>query len=51
MSPYIDLQYCPTEDNIADIFTKALPRPRLTKMRAGLRLDTAHRGVLDSDSS
>jgi hypothetical protein len=31
-SGLLDLQYCPTEDNIADIFTKALPRPRLTKM-------------------
>jgi hypothetical protein len=30
------LQYCPTEDNIADIFTKALPRPQLTKLQAGL---------------
>jgi hypothetical protein len=25
-SGLLDLQYCPTEDNIADIFTKALPR-------------------------
>jgi KUP system potassium uptake protein len=50
-SGLLDLQYCPTEDNIADIFTKALPRLRLTKLRAGLGLDTAHRGVLDSVSS
>jgi hypothetical protein len=50
-SRLLDLQYCPTEDNIANIFTKALPRPRLTMLRAGLRLDTARRGVLDSDSS
>jgi hypothetical protein len=50
-SRLLDLQYCPMEDNIADIFTKAPPRPRLTKLRAGLRLDTARRGVLDSDSS
>jgi hypothetical protein len=26
-SGLLNLQYCPTEDNIADIFTKALPRP------------------------
>jgi hypothetical protein len=52
-SGLLDLQYCPMEDNIANIFTKALPRPRprLTMLRAGLRLDTACRGVLDSDSS
>jgi hypothetical protein len=47
-SGLLDLQYCLTEDNIADIFTKVLLRLRLTKLRAGLRLDTAHRGVLDS---
>jgi hypothetical protein len=35
-SGLLDLQYCPTEDNIADIFTKALPRLRLRKLRAGL---------------
>jgi hypothetical protein len=35
-SGLLDLQYCPTEDNIADIFTKALPRPQLTMLRAGL---------------
>jgi hypothetical protein len=28
----IDIQYCPTEENIADIFTKALLRPRLQKL-------------------
>jgi hypothetical protein len=32
-SGLLDLQYCPTEDNIADIFTKALPRPRLMKCK------------------
>jgi hypothetical protein len=40
----IDIQYCPTEENIADIFTKALPRPQLQKLRAGLSLDTAWGG-------
>ena len=46
----IDIRYCPTENNIADAFTKALPRPRLQKLRAGLGLDTARGGVLDSAS-
>ena len=46
-----DIQYCPTEENIADLFTKALPRPRLQKLRAGLSLDTARGGVLDSASA
>jgi hypothetical protein len=43
-----DLQYCPSEENIADVFTKALPRPRLEKLRAGLSLSTARGGVLYS---
>jgi hypothetical protein len=50
-SGLLNLQYCPTEDNIADRFTKVLPRLRLTKLRAGLGLDMARRGVLDSISS
>jgi KUP system potassium uptake protein len=50
-SRLLALQYCPMEDNIADIFTKALPRLQLTKLWAGLQLDTARRGVLDSDLS
>jgi hypothetical protein len=50
-SGVFDIQYCPTEENIADIFTKALPRPRLQKLRAGLSLDTARGGVLDSASA
>jgi hypothetical protein len=41
-----DLQYCPTEENIADTFTKALPRPRLDKLQAALRISTAQGGVL-----
>jgi hypothetical protein len=45
-----DLQYCPTEENIADAFTKALPRPRLEKLRAALCLSTARGGVLYSES-
>ena len=29
----IKVTYVPTDDNIADIFTKALPRPRFEKLR------------------
>lgn len=32
------LQYCPTAENVADIFTKALPGPNLQKLRGGLSL-------------
>ncbi|BAT74403.1 hypothetical protein VIGAN_01206700, partial [Vigna angularis var. angularis] len=32
----IRLEYCPTEDQIADIFTKALPRPRFELLRTML---------------
>ena len=32
----IKLDYCRTEDQIADIFTKALPRPRFEELRAML---------------
>jgi hypothetical protein len=31
-SGILNIQYCPTEDNIADAFTKALPRLQLTKL-------------------
>jgi hypothetical protein len=44
-----DLKYCPTEDNIADAFTKPLPRPRLQKLRALTSLGSARGGVLNSD--
>jgi hypothetical protein len=46
-----DLQYCPTEENIADAFTKALPCPRLEKLRAALKISTARGGVLVSEVS
>jgi hypothetical protein len=36
-----ELKYCPTDDNIADAFTKALPRPRLQKLRTMMSLDLA----------
>ena len=32
----IKLDYCRTEDQIADIFMKALPRPRFEELRAML---------------
>ena len=46
-----DLLYCPTEENIADTFTKALPRLRLQKLRAALQISPARGGVLESDIS
>lgn len=32
----ISLQYCPTQDMIADALTKGLPRPQFEKLREGL---------------
>ena len=32
----IQLEYCTTEDQVADIFTKALPRPRFEQLRTML---------------
>ena len=32
----IKLEYCTTEDQIADIFTKALPRPKFELLRTML---------------
>ena len=42
-----DLRYCPTDENLADAFTKALPRPRFQSLRQKMSLDTARGGVLD----
>lgn len=35
---FIDLIYCPTEDNVADIFTKSLSAPLFTRHRHGLEI-------------
>ena len=45
-----ELVYCPTEENVADIFTKPLSRPRHQKLRAMLSLGSARGGVLGSDN-
>ncbi len=42
----LDLKYIPTDDNLADAFTKALPRPRLEKLRADMSVDCTRGGVL-----
>ncbi|KAG1885255.1 hypothetical protein F4604DRAFT_1952241 [Suillus subluteus] len=45
------LFYCPTDDNVADAFTKALPRPHLHKLRTLMSMDCARGGVLKSEPS
>jgi hypothetical protein len=42
----LDLKYIPTDENLADAFTKALPQPRLEKLRHGMGVDRARGGVL-----
>ena len=44
-----ELRYCPTDDNIADAFTKPIPRPRLQKLRTMMGLGHARGGVLESE--
>ena len=43
---FLDIQYVPTDENIVDIFTKALPRPLFEKFRGMLGLHYAWGGVL-----
>ena len=38
MSEQITLDYVPTEHNIADLFTKPLPRPRFEILRDAIGL-------------
>lgn len=45
------LSYSPTEDNLADTFTKALPCPRLQQLQLQMSLDCTQGGVLDSERS
>jgi hypothetical protein len=44
-----DLKYCPTDDNLADAFTKALARPRLQRLRTLMSVDSARGGVSDAE--
>ncbi len=41
--------YVRSEDNIADIFTKGLPRPQHVKLKKGMGLTDGRGGVLESD--
>ena len=43
---FLDIQYVPTDENIVDIFTKALARPLFEKFRGMLGLCYAWGGVL-----
>ena len=42
----IELVYCPTHENTADIFTKPIPRPLFQKLLLGLGLGTSTEEVL-----
>jgi hypothetical protein len=44
----IDLQYIPSAENVADVFTKALPAPRFKELRKKLMVECAQGGVLDT---
>ena len=43
----IDIIYIPTDNNIADVFTKALPKAKHRKFRENLGMLAAWRGVLE----
>jgi hypothetical protein len=47
----LEISYCPTDENIADAFTKALLKPRHQKLRAMMNLGYARGGVLESDDA
>ncbi|GBE87159.1 hypothetical protein SCP_1004060 [Sparassis crispa] len=44
---YIDIHYCPTEDMIADILTKSLPKPRHEKLTKKLGMPIGLRGSVE----
>jgi hypothetical protein len=48
---YIKLQYCPTDDMMVDILTKALPHWKVNQHVLGLRLHRPYGGVLESGGS
>jgi hypothetical protein len=48
---YIKLQYCPMDDMMADILTKALPCWKVNQHMLGLGLCCPCRGVLDLEGS
>jgi len=47
----IDIQYVPSEDNLADAFTKLLPKPHLERLRKEMKVSCARGGVLGSDGT
>jgi len=44
------LFYCPSKENVADAFMKALPRPCLQKLRTMMSVACARGGVLESEA-
>ena len=48
---YIKLQYCPMDDMMADILTKALPRWKVSQHTLRLGLHRPCGGVLESEGS
>jgi len=42
----LDIQYIPTDDNLADTFTKALPHPHLEMLCNNMGVHCTQEGVL-----
>ena len=47
-SKKLQIQYTRTSNNLADLFTKGLPRPAHMKLTVGMRMNVVQGGVLES---